>query len=130
MANGIRMNAQFAADGSDLPVFGVKQAANFDVSFWADHGSGSTEASWKSRERVHPTAATAADDATWQSAVAQCEPGLGLGRGRIRYCGVGDLISRCCRRSESKGNLDPSRFRARGIGTHAGGHDDPDVLRG
>ena len=36
-ANGIRVNAQFAGDGADLPMLGVKITANLDVRFWIDH---------------------------------------------------------------------------------------------
>jgi len=98
------MNAEFAGDGSDLPVLGVKQAANFDVGFWADHGRGSSEASGKARERVHPTAAPAADDAVRKAAAAQSEPAPGFGCGRMGFCGVRcDLMFRWCRRRDRKG---------------------------
>jgi hypothetical protein len=40
IANGVRMNAQFAGDSSDLPVFDVKVAANLRADFRTDHCDG------------------------------------------------------------------------------------------
>ena len=37
VAHGVGMHAQFAGDGADLPVFGVKVAANLCAGFGTDH---------------------------------------------------------------------------------------------
>ena len=62
VANRIRMNAQLAGDGADLPMLGVKVTANLNVGFWLDHLVSSYE-SWNAWERINETAETTADDA-------------------------------------------------------------------
>jgi hypothetical protein len=37
IANGVRVDAQFTGDGTDLPVFSVKVAANLCADFRTDH---------------------------------------------------------------------------------------------
>src|ERR1700686_2579838 len=37
MANGVRMDAQFTGNGADLPMFGVKVAANLRAGFRTHH---------------------------------------------------------------------------------------------
>ena len=37
VANGVGMNAQFAGNGADFPMLGVKVAANLRAGFRADH---------------------------------------------------------------------------------------------
>ncbi len=53
VANGIGVHAQFAGDGADFPMLGVKVAANLSTRFWTNHrfchrdrgmrGNGSTQ---------------------------------------------------------------------------------------
>ena len=78
-AHGVGMNAQFTGDGADLPMLGVKVAANFDAGFWGNHqwNSLSSGNGWK---RIDVTPAAAAEPAAQPQAGPffrlEREPGL------------------------------------------------------
>ena len=59
IANGIGMNGQFPGDGADLPVFGIKIAADLCAGFVVDH-SGEPPSFWNTWKRI--------DEAPWASA--------------------------------------------------------------
>ena len=82
IANGVRVDAQFTGNSSDLPVFGVKVAANLRVGFRTDHGDGSPSW-WNAWKWIDEASGAAADPA------AGPQPGLdflpGMRRRRMLY---------------------------------------------
>src|ERR1044071_9490784 len=71
VAHRVRMHAQFAGDGSDFPMLGVKVAANLRTNFGTDHETGSPS-SWNAWKRIDETTHAATDPATQP----QARPGL------------------------------------------------------
>ncbi len=63
VANSVGMEAEFASDGADLPVFGVKVATDLDTGFRTDH-RGLSSARRKAWKGIEETAAAATDRAT------------------------------------------------------------------
>ncbi len=132
------MNVQFACNGADFPVLGVKATANLHVGFWADHRSSLLKArDFVGRDRrngrVRP-----------QTSAAQ-EGRMGLSGG-LRHAGKASVGERrrsrqrapdptshdrhFARRGDRKRNLDPSRGHGfvGDSGTPAAGRDGRVVL--
>jgi hypothetical protein len=79
------METQFAGDGADLPVFGVKVAANLRTGFGTDHQQ-TSPSSWNARERVNETRGSTTDPAAQANAGQFFRPaGQPSGVGWRRY---------------------------------------------
>jgi hypothetical protein len=63
-ADGIRVETKFSGNGADLPMLGVKIAANLYASFGTDHPS--SPSSWNVRERI--------DEAAWPATDRAAQP--------------------------------------------------------
>ena len=62
VAHGIGMDVQFAGDGADLPMLGIKIAANLGAGFGSDHDRDSPS-SWHAWKRIDEAPSPAADPA-------------------------------------------------------------------
>src|SRR5207247_9596380 len=72
VAHGVRMHAQFTGDRADLPMLGVKVAANLRADFGTDHEI--SPSSWNARKRIYEAAPAATDPATHPNARASFRP--------------------------------------------------------
>src|SRR3954447_8630716 len=61
--DGVGMDSEFASDGADFPVLGVKVPANLGVSFGADHDEPSPPV-WNARKRIDKASGSSANPAT------------------------------------------------------------------
>src|SRR5579871_2154276 len=72
LANRIRMHAQLAGNRADLPMLGVKVAANLGAGFRCDHRRRSSPGSGDAGKRIHPATAPSADNAAQERSAAGC----------------------------------------------------------
>jgi len=83
---GIGMDAQFAGNGADLPMFGVKVAANPGAGFRTDHQKNSPSF-WNAWKRIDEASQATADPAT--EPTNGCASGRGCGDGGFSTPSVG-----------------------------------------
>src|SRR5258708_40217850 len=122
------MHAQFMGDGADLPMLGVKVAANLRADFGTDHGFGSPS-SWNAWKRIHelPSAATRPGNTSKRPGASPASEGVNRRRIglELRLGLLPPAHIRIMPGQRSKGNPDPSRALAPGAdGTAAAGRDD------
>jgi hypothetical protein len=72
VAHGVRMHAQFTGDRADLPMLGVKVAANLRSDVGTDHEM--SPSSWNAWKRIHEATPAATDPATHPNARASFRP--------------------------------------------------------